>query len=480
MNARPPGPVVVLRSFSSLTAGKLSGDVATFVLFILVSRVFGQEGIGAYSLAMAIGGILAILSELGTTTFTIRELAHSSEAPRRLFGRILSLRLILVGVALLVLLVSLPLFPFPAQTLQVIAAVTIYQFLYQLVVSFGAVFIALERPIFAGLFDGGFRALASVGAIAAILLGAQLLMALALMPVIAVFSTVAASVVLSNEIGRPRLVARPSELLRTGRAVLPYGLSSIIANVQQRLDVTVLGFVAGVSAAGVYNVAYRPVFMFWFIPAFLAISVLPLASRLHSESPRQLDQLFRRSLNVAVLAGIPMAAGPDVISLVFGDEFSDSVGLLRLLAWLLLLAFLRFTIGAFLTATGRQVQRTRAQAWVFLASALLFAILIPAYGTVGAALAALLSEGILVVMFAIHLRPALGWPAIGSRLLLGAIGAGAFMALFTLLMPSAPLAVVVLGSVALYVATLSLFPQIRRDELRFSLQLLRGRRSDGV
>jgi O-antigen/teichoic acid export membrane protein len=40
---------LIFRNFSFLIVGKTLGDVFTFILFVLLSRAFGQEGIGQYS-----------------------------------------------------------------------------------------------------------------------------------------------------------------------------------------------------------------------------------------------------------------------------------------------------------------------------------------------------------------------------------------------------------------------------------------------
>ena len=48
----------IFKNFSFLTIGKVSGDFFTFILFIVLSRKFGQEGIGQYSFAVGLGGFL--------------------------------------------------------------------------------------------------------------------------------------------------------------------------------------------------------------------------------------------------------------------------------------------------------------------------------------------------------------------------------------------------------------------------------------
>jgi len=470
---------VILRSFGWLTVGRVIGDLATFVLFVLISRIFGKEGIGTYSFAIALTGVFAALSELGTTTFTIRELAHSSEGFAFLFGRVIVLRLLLLLVAASLLAVTLPLLPFPREVLVIVALIGGYQLLYQVLMGLGAVFIAHGRSTVAAGLEALFRIATGGAAIAAALLGAGLNLTVSTMPLIALLTVLVGYVLVEREFGRPTLVRSSSLVYQIAREVLPYGLSTLFAQVQQRLDVILLGLVLGAVAAGVYNVAFRSVFMLLFIPYLFGISLLPFIARLHAASSSKLPQLYRRSLNLAVLLGLPAAAGvtlvaPDVIRLVFGDEFLDSVPLLRLLAWLFLIAFLRFVTGAFLTACGRQTQRTRAQGRTLVLAVVLYSILIPLYGPTGAALGALTVETLLVVLFARQLVPVVGWPRITSRVIMSAAATATFVAVFAFF-SAAPLLVVVVGSVVLYSAVLLVFPQIRREELRLAVQLVSGR-----
>jgi hypothetical protein len=55
------------------------------------------------------------------------------------------------------------------------------------------------------------------------------------------------------------------------------------------------------------------------------------------------------------------------------------------------------------------------------------------FGVKGAAVAALLSQLLQVALYALKLRGVVGWPKIGSRLAIGAVGVASFCVLFTLL-----------------------------------------------
>jgi O-antigen/teichoic acid export membrane protein len=259
------------------------------------------------------------------------------------------------------------------------------------------------------------------------------------------------------------------------RAAVPYGLSVLIRRLAIRLDVILLAFLIGTAAVGLYSAAYRVIFVFMLLPMFASLAVFPRVSRAYgSVAHDELTSLYHRSLRFAVLLALPSAVGiwliaPDLVPWLFGEAFGESVWLLRLLAPLLVLECLRSLIAVFLTGCDRQTARTRREwlaAGVALAANL---VLISTIGTVGAAIATVTAELVLVVLMAAHLAPLLGWPQIGSRLAMGGVACAAFWVPLTFLVPL-PLGAVVPTAMALYLVALLSFKEIRRNEARLLMQ----------
>lgn len=86
---------LIFRNFSFLIVGKTLGDVFTFIFFVLLSRAFGQEGIGQYSFAMALAGFFWVFAEFGLYNLSIKEMSRHTGDLGEYYGGIFSLRLIL-------------------------------------------------------------------------------------------------------------------------------------------------------------------------------------------------------------------------------------------------------------------------------------------------------------------------------------------------------------------------------------------------
>ena len=467
----------IVHNFAFLAIGKTLGDSFTFALFVVLSRVFGQEGVGLYSFAIGLTGFFAVFSALGLNIFTIKGLSRHAGSLQEYYSRILSLRFTLSVAVVGALLVVVPFLHFPGETRLIIILVGAYLVLYNLVEGISAVFIGKEDTRLAGLLEASLRGVGALTAVAVAVAGGSLVMALTSLPVVAFLHLLVAYGLVTKRYGRPRLVLSISSLTRTASDAIPYALSRLSLQLYSRVDVVFLGFILGVAAAGVYNVAFRVVFMLMSIPQLVSFALLPQVSRLYESSPSEHKALYHKSVNLGVLFGLPVAAGvwlvaPDFVDLVFGRDFQESATVLRILAGVLFLTFLSRTMGVFLVSCDRQVERAKSLWAVAFVGLLGNAVLIPFFGIKGAAVATLISEVLLVFLYAVRLSEVLGWPKIDSRLVISGVGVASFGVPF-LLLPSLSLGVVIPVSALLYSVTLVLFKETRRNEVRMLAGLLK-------
>jgi O-antigen/teichoic acid export membrane protein len=100
----------VFQNFGFMATGQALGDAFTFLLFIFLSRAFGEAGVGVYSFAIRFTGFFA---EFGLGSLTIKELSRHTSSFQDYYGRILSLRLALSVAVLAALILVTPFLPFP-------------------------------------------------------------------------------------------------------------------------------------------------------------------------------------------------------------------------------------------------------------------------------------------------------------------------------------------------------------------------------
>lgn len=308
------------------------------MLFVLISRKFGQEGIGQYSFAMAFTGFFMIVSDFGLFKLSIKEMSRGKPIVKKYFGKIYTLRLLLCLFSLTLLYTVYLFLPQSDNTILIIYMLGIYHIFYTFMDGVSAVFIAHEDMGFAGLMEFLSKAIISLSAIAVMYYSQNLFYTLAIFPLVIIVFALITYITISCKYGRPSIGISFKQFIRTLYKTLPYGISMILRQLGTRIDVIFLGFILSEAAAGIYNVAYRFLLLFM-IPNYAAHAIFPLASNLYIHSKKDLLKLYQQTLNIAILIGIPVSSGlwliaPDIIIIISGDEFLNSIPLLRYLSGL--------------------------------------------------------------------------------------------------------------------------------------------------
>jgi O-antigen/teichoic acid export membrane protein len=470
----------IFRNFAYLTTGRLVGDLIVFLFFIVLARTFGQEGLGQYSFAMALTSILVVFSDFGIFNLSVKDISRQDEASiAEYYGRLLSLRLMLVLSVLFLLAVALPFLPFTTELKLTILLIGTYQVVLTLVDGFSAVFIARESMHISGLLDCSLRVTAAVGGIAIILLGGSLLWAIATLPIVTLLHVSIAYALTVRRFGvRPARIG-PARMRQLLHDALPFAQRSLLALLASRIALVFIGFMLGEAAAGVFNAAYRIIFVLLFVTNFAGLSLFPVASHLHATAREELKALYCNSLAITLLVGLPMGAGiwliaNDLIVLLYGEEFAPSAGVLIWLAWLIPVGFLRSIMEAFLMATDRQKTVTRCYFYVACLGMVLHTAFPWVLGVEGSAIAALIAEILLVAILSIELMPLVDFRQIMSRVALSLTGILAFVLIINWIEPGS-LAITIPAAAMIYAAILLASPGFRRGEFRSFVRQIQGR-----
>jgi O-antigen/teichoic acid export membrane protein len=388
-----------------LLRGLLYG--AGFVGSVLVSRGLGPEGRGAYYLPVVAAGTITAACTLGLehTNVYLRGRGVSVE---RLAGQSGLVALVMGAVGVLVLLLGPWAFPalfadIPGRLL-VLAALTIP--------------FALHTLYLAGLLtlDGRVTLQFRIGMAVALV---QVTVLLALYPtpwfvVVTVLSVNLAMGLLTWYLtarallaGRPRWILWEwSLLLQTLAQSLLLHVGMVLFFLHLRLDMFMVKTMLGMSALGEYSLAVVLAETVFMVTDPLALALLP---RQTVNSVNEAAVLALRGVRINCLLGMLlglgwMVAGLFVIRVFFGTPFATAYRpLVGLLPGIVFLAMQRPS-GAPLIRAARPGRIVAIYAVSLGCNALLNVAWIPAWGTLGAALASTVSYGLGASLF-------LGWTA---------------------------------------------------------------------
>jgi O-antigen/teichoic acid export membrane protein len=191
-----------------------------------------------------------------------------------------------------------------------------------------------------------------------------------------------------------------------------------------QIDVPMMRQINGEEAVGWYNSAYKWVNAFNVIPSFFTFALFPVISRQIHSSLSDARRTFRMSIKLLLLVAFPLAAlttllAPIMIGVLGGREFLPQGAVaLQLVIWSIPIGWMNSVTNYVLIAFNRE----RLLTWAFIAGVgfnfTANLIFLPRYGIIAASIITILSELVLLLMFARFLRPAMpdiGWLKIVRR-----------------------------------------------------------------
>ncbi|GAB2754942.1 hypothetical protein GCM10027020_03880 [Nocardioides salsibiostraticola] len=233
------------------------------------------------------------------------------------------------------------------------------------------------------------------------------------------------------------------------------GISGLVLMLLFRVDMVLLARLRGDAEVAVYSVAYRLLETVLFVSYAVHQAIFPVVSAT-SSGPRQ-RSAYERALAVVGFIYLPFAVvsvleGGAVIGLLFGSDYATDSG--RALAWLAP-APLLFAAALFGTALMMARLRTRAMLLAscvaLLTNLALNLVLIPPYGSAGAAAATSVAYAVQTVVVLVVLRSPTPRPRLLPPLL-PAAGASLVLAAALLAMRAPVLIELLVGMTAYFLA----------------------------
>ncbi|MCC6175005.1 MAG: oligosaccharide flippase family protein [Chloroflexi bacterium] len=376
---------------------------------LVMFRILGAEGVGAYTFAAVLATYFDTVIGYGLGTLITRDVARDHTQDGRYLGNSIALRLALwVGAATLTMALTGPLAP--ALGIKAPLGLAIWLLVLGLlpgIVSSGisALFMARERmDVPAGV--------TLAATISKVVLGLGVLLAgygyvgLAAVSVVTNLLTLAllGGLYLAM-VGVPRLSVDPSFVRILIVVSFPLMINGLLNQLFFKIDALLLKPLAGDLALGWYSTAYKLIDGLQVIPASFVLAVFPLLSRHAQADPKALARITATALKLLLVLAFPIAVGTTILAewvivvIAGSDYLPQSATALRVLIWYLPVSFANGLLQYVLIARNRQ--RTLTAAFAIGVGFNLGAnlLLIPTYGYLAAAAVTVASEIVLLVPF---------------------------------------------------------------------------------
>lgn len=380
----------------SLTTAQIIVKLINVVVSIAVVRYLGTDELGRYAYVLAFAYPFGALADFGLGTFAIREMSRNPARESELFR---TLQRALVGLAGLgwvtlmgagaalhyrdsILLVSLGL----AGAANVLSAVT---------TPLLAVLTSREELHRVAVYQVLASLLGSIAIVAA-LAGGGTTVALLFAATIANLCMWAVAYALVRRLPE-RVPIAAGPVFRMIREAAPFGLLLIAFALYYRVDMLILQWLRDAREVGLYAAAYRFLDISIPLAASLGRPFYPRFSSLAEGESGSITRILDVSWQVLLALGLPVTVmffmtADLLVALLFGPEFGEAGGLLRILVWGGLPLFMIAIPVQALMARNRVFHLAAVYGASTVLNILLNLAMIPRWGAAGAAVATVCCE----------------------------------------------------------------------------------------
>ncbi|MDD5083857.1 MAG: flippase [Candidatus Moranbacteria bacterium] len=453
---------------------KVISTALALVAIGFITRYLGKDGFGNYATMLAFFAFFNAIGDLGLQSVTAREISREGAKESHIMSNVLTLRL---AISLLILVLTPALAFFLPYSVDLKFAI--------IVAALAFVFSSVSMTL-----NGIFQKHLAMDKVATIELGGKLVqlsiiiiavqkdlgfmtIALALLSYM-MFNALAVFFISRNYFSFSFQCdwAYWKGFLKQS---IPLGIASVIGFAYFKADTIMLSFLKSSADVGIYNVAYKVIENLIFFPAMVAGLVLPLLSRFIFTERAKFDLIANKTFKVFLVLVVPLVIGvfslaPQIVGIIGGAGFPESAAILRTLIFSLAFIFFGQFFNTIVVVSNLQGKLMNAFILAAIINISLNLLLIPRYSYTGAAFTSVLTEMVvvacsfLIVYRHTHYRPTITnlWSIALS---------GALMGLYLWFFSSLHLALLILGSIAIYLSSLWMTDAIEKEEI---LQVLAG------
>jgi O-antigen/teichoic acid export membrane protein len=396
---------IIAKNTTVLLIANVIGYLLGFFTTLYTARYLGVEGFGILSLALSLTGIFGIFTDLGLNTLTIREVSRNKSLASKYIGNTVVMKVLLAFLTFGLIALVIYVLGYPQTVKTVVYLITFSVILGAFTGIFNSIFQAFEKMEFMSINIILNAFLMLVGVLSVIYLGLGILALASVYFFSSLIVLILTFTIYSWKFFIPKIQLNLNFWKPTLKESSYFGLSSILVVIYFYIDSIMLSIMVGNSAVGIYNAAYKLIFVLMFIPSVFIVSLFPVMSK-HFESAKNLVKIeYEKSVKYIFAIGMflfvyGLVFADKIILTIYGTGFKASIIALQALIFVIPIIFLTYLFGNLLGAINKQRILTVVTCLNALLNITLNLILIPKFSYIGASIATVVTESLgFVLMF---------------------------------------------------------------------------------
>jgi len=368
-----------------------------------MARYLGVQNFGILSFALAFSGLFSIFTDIGLYQLTIREIARNKKLIGKYLGNIIPLKIVLALFTFSVGSLTVNLLNYPHQTIIVVYLIILSVIFRSFSNTFYSIFAAHEMMEYQAIGQILNSFLLFIGVFIVIYKEYDILALASLYLIVSIIIFGYSVIITTWKFTRPKIEFDWIFLKSMVKEALPFGLTGVFIAIFYQIDSVMLSIMDGDAAVGVYNAAYRLVFVILVIRTTIHASIFPSLARAYIEKSKiQFELISYYLFKYLFIIIFPIAVGTTILAnrfiiLIYGTEYIGSIIALQILIWVNVIIFLNSYPRLFEVAN-RQIIFTKITAVGALLNVTLNYFMIPIWSYVGASIATVITEVIILII----------------------------------------------------------------------------------
>lgn len=451
--------------------------IISFVLIIIIARYLGDVGMGKYSLAFAYVSVFIMFSDLGISTFMVREVAKDKTKTEKLFNNVFTLKIVLLLVSSILAVATIFLIPKFKDVISIVFLVIISQFLIKMLIPFRNVFTSHERMEYSSLILVTERVFALLLCFFAISQGYGLMGILIALIISALITLIVGYIILIKKFMKPAPEFDIHFWKHLIKNSLPFAFFAIFMVIYFRTDTIMLSLIKGYAVTGWYNAASKIIDALTFFGFYIVTATFPAMSKFHQTSKEKLKLLFKKTFYYLWVLAFPLAIGTTILAdriilFMYEGQFIHSGIILKILIWAEVFIFLNYSLGYLLNSTNKQKLFAISTGITAFMNIVLNLALIPKFSYIGASFATVITHGI-NFGFLYHFTSKEGFKLNLIKIMYKPVIAGLLMGITLIYLNSLHLLILIPIAVLVYFFSLTLIKGFEKEELHLIKSILR-------
>ncbi len=454
--------------------------VLSFLYFFYLSSRMSPGTLGGYVWALSFTTLFSIGTDLGLAPVFTREASRRPEDGNKLLRNALALKLPLIGItAILALLTVMATGGSGDRILLVAGAVGVMSFDAASLVLWGAL-RARQNIFYESLSIIIFQIIVFASGVIFWEATHKITLVMIALALGSLSNAAIAAGVLKFKFGYKLFPIWNREIIanfiHTARA---FALAGIFVKIYNAADSVLLGYLKGEHEVGIYSIPAKVTTALQaLIPGAFAASIFPSMSNYFITSREKLSSVFAKSFGYLLLFAAPIGIGlatiaqPVLASL--WPDYIEAAPSFTVMGLGLPFVFLAFSTGSLLNAANEEKKSTSHRGIITGINIVLNVGLIPFWGPLGAAIAFLISNIILLSLDLSSVKKIVAWDKKMNLYILKILGSAGILGGFVMFAgKSLPLPLVVTSGAAVYIAGIVLLRAVTKDDLKMIGRMLK-------